>query len=166
VSRSRTHEFCDLTLPRCAWFERPLREILKSYGEDVRLVWWDVSDPQRAEARLVARAARAAANASPGGFWSMHDAILEDQERGRLAPLPGRFTLDRLREDARRAGVDLDVFDYEMASDDGRPLAEVEEARALGLGAGALVIDGEVVGGASPGWVLREAIDRALARRR
>ncbi|HET6412823.1 MAG TPA: protein kinase [Anaeromyxobacter sp.] len=160
------NEFCDLTLPRCAWFERPLLEILKSYGEDVRLVWWDVSDPQRAEARLVARAARAAAAASPGGFWAMHDAILKDQERQSLGSVPERFTLTRLREDASRAGVDLDVFDYEMASDDGRPLQDVEEARALGLGAGTLVIDGEVLSGASPAWVQRDAIDRALARRR
>jgi protein-disulfide isomerase len=160
------NEFCDLMLPRCAWFERPLLEILKGYGEDVRLVWWDVSDPQMAEARLVARTARAAAKASPGGFWAMHDAILEDQERESLGSVPERFTLTRLREDARRAGVDLDLFDYEMASDDGRPLQDVEEARALGLGAGTLVIDGEVQNGASPAWVLRDAIDRALARRR
>jgi serine/threonine protein kinase/predicted DsbA family dithiol-disulfide isomerase len=159
------NEFCDLTLPRCAWFERPFREALMGYGEKVRLVWWDVSDPQRPEARLVARAARAAASASPGGFWAMHDAILGDQEREGLSPGPQRFTLGRLREDVRRAGVDVDVFDYEMASDDGRPLQDVEEARALGLGAGTLVIDGELLGGASPAWVLRDAIERALARR-
>jgi hypothetical protein len=142
-----------------------LREILKSYGDDVRLVWWDVSDLRSAEARLVTRATRAAANAAPGGFWAMHDAILEDQEREWPGSAAGRFTLTRLREEARRAGVDLDLFDYEMASDDGRPLPDVEEARALGLGAGTLVIDGEVQVGWSPTWVLRDAIDRALARR-
>jgi protein-disulfide isomerase len=160
------NEFCDLTLPRCAWFERPFRETLKRYGEGVRLVWWDVSELQRPEARLVARAARAAASATPGGFWAMHDALLRDQERETLSSAPPRFTLDRLREEARAAGVDLDVFDYEMASDDGRPLQEIEEARALGLRAGTLVIDGEVLHGFDPAWVLRDGIERALARRR
>jgi len=160
------NEFCDLTLPRCAWFERPFRETLRAYGEQVRLVWWDVPDPQRAEARLVTRAARAAASATPNGFWAMHDVILADQERERLSSAPQRFGLGRLREDARSAGVELDVFDWEMASDDGRPLQDVEEARALGLGAGTLVIDGELLSGFSPAWELRDAIERALARRR
>ncbi len=96
----------------------------------------------------------------------MHDALLRDQERETLSSVSRRFTLDRLREDARATGVDLDVFDYEMASDDGRPLQDVDEARALGLRAGTLVIDGEVLHGFDPAWVLRDALDRALARRR
>src|SRR5262249_7636019 len=42
------HEFCELSLLMCAWIEPPLRKMLASYGDEVRLVWWDVSDPQQA----------------------------------------------------------------------------------------------------------------------
>ena len=162
------HEFCDLSLVRCAWFEPVLRKTLQGYGDEVRLVWWDVGDPQLPEARRARRAALAA-DATPGGFWRMHDAILDDLLADDLrAPPPEKLGLPALREHARRLGIDLATFDYAMASDDDSPAErqEVERARRLGLRPGSLVIDGEVLSGFEPPVVWRKAIDRALARRR
>jgi protein-disulfide isomerase len=162
------NEFCDLALARCAWFEPALRRTLLAYGDEVRLVWWDVGDPQRPESRRARRVARAA-DASPGGFWRMHDAILADLLTDDFRPPPPeRLELPALREHARRLGLDLATFDYAMSSEDESPAerAEAEQARALGLRPGTLVIEGETVSGFEPALLWREAIDRALARRR
>jgi protein-disulfide isomerase len=162
------HEFCDLSLARCAWLEPVLRKTLQGYGDEVRLVWWDIGDPQRPEARRARRAALAA-DATPGGFWRMHDAILADLRTDDFRPPPPeKLGLPALREHALRLGIDLATFDYAMASDDETPAEreEVERARGLGLRPGTLVIDGEVHSGFEPPLLWRKAIDRALARRK
>jgi len=162
------HEFCDLSLVRCAWFEPALLTTLQGYGDEVRLVWWDVSDPQRPEATRARRAALAA-DATPGGFWRMHDAILTGLRTDDLRPPPPeKLGLPALREHARRMGFDLSTFDYAMASEyeTTAEREEVERARGLGLRPGTLVIDGEVHSGFEPSYLWRKAIDRALARRK
>jgi protein-disulfide isomerase len=161
------HEFCDLSLARCAWFEPVLRRTLEGYGDEVRLVWWDVGDPQRPESRRARRAALAA-DATPGGFWKMHDALLADLRTDDFRPpAPEKLGLPALREHARRLGIDLATFDYAMSSED-ESAAEREEgerARGLGFRPGTLVIDGEALSGFAPALLWRKAIDRALARR-
>jgi protein-disulfide isomerase len=162
------HEFCDLSLPRCAWIEPVLRRTLQSYGDEVRLIWWDVGDSRRPEA-VRARRAALAADARPGGFWAMHDAILDDLRTDDFRPPPPeRLQLPALREHARRLGVDLATFDYALAFDEGRTSdgEEVEATRRLGLSPTTLVIDGEVHSGFEPAHLWRKAIDGALASRR
>ena len=162
------NEFCDLSLARCAWFEPVLRKTLEGYGEEVRLIWWDVGDSQRPETRRVRRAALAA-ETPPGGFWRMHDAILADLRTDDFrSPSPEKVELPALREHARRLGLDLATFDYAMASDDESTAEreEVERARGLGIRPGTLVIDGEPLSGFAPAHLWRKAIDRALARRK
>jgi protein-disulfide isomerase len=162
------HEFCDLSLTRCAWFEPVLRKVLQGYGDEVRLVWWDVGDPQRPESRRARRAALAA-DATPGGFWKMHDALLADLRTDDFRPPPPEtLGLPALREHARRLGVDLATFDYAMSSDDDSTAERevLEQARGLGLRPGTLVIDGEPLSGFDPAVLWRKAIDRALARRK
>ena len=157
------HEFCDLSLLKCAWIEPPLRKTLASYGDEVRLVWWDVSDPQQA---LPARVATAAAAAGNDGFWKMHDAILARQWReGFEQPPPETLSPAVLRGLAKESGVDLDLYDYATAvgvTEDQRQ--QLAQARSLGR-AGLIVIDGEVHGGFAPPHLWRASIDRALARR-
>ncbi len=154
------HEFCDLSLLKCAWIEPPLRKTLASYGDEVRLVWWDVSDPQQALSARVMTAAVA------GGFWKMHDAILARQWRERFEqPPPETLSPEVLRGLAKETGVDMEVYDYAVAvglSEDERQ--QLAQARSLAR-AGLIVIDGEVYGGFAPPHLWRAAIDRALARR-
>ena len=157
------HEFCDLSLLKCAWIEPPLRKTQASYGDEVRLVWWDVSDPQQA---LSARVLTATVAAGDDGFWKMHDAILARQWRERFEePPPETLSPAVLRGVAMESGVDMNLYDYAMAigvtEDEKQQLAQ---ARSLGR-AGLIVIDGEVYGGFAPPHLWRAAIDRALARR-
>ena len=158
------HEFCDLGSFRCALIEPVLHTMLNSYGDEVRLVWWDVSDLQQPEA---ARIARAAAGVGPR-FWELHDLVLASQRRDDLSwPPPEIPSPAVLRRYARQIGADLAVFDYVMATGNwsGAEVEELKQARALGLRPGSLVIDGEVHSGSEPPRLLRAAIDRALARR-
>jgi hypothetical protein len=162
------HEFCDLSLTRCAWFEPVLRRTLQGYGDEVRLVWWDVGDPLRAESRRARRAALAA-DATPGGFWKLHDALLADLRTDDFQPpAPEKLALPALREHARRQGIDLATFDYAMGLDEETTAEreEVEQARGLGLRPGTLVIEGETLSGTAPAHLWRQAIDRALSRRK
>jgi protein-disulfide isomerase len=158
------HEFCDLSLLKCAWIEPPLHKTLASYGDEVRLVWWDVSDPQQA---LSAQVMVAGVAAGHDGFWKMHDAILARQWRERFEqPPPETLAPEVLRGLAKETGVDMDVYDYAVAvglSEDEK--RQIAQARSLGR-AGLIVIDGEAFSGFAPPHLWRIAIDRALARRR
>jgi protein-disulfide isomerase len=157
------HEFCDLSLLKCAWIEPPLRKTLASYGEEVRLVWWDVSDPQQA---LSARVMTAAISAGNDGFWKMHDAILARQWRERFEqPPPETLSPAVLRGLAKESGLNMELYDYAVAigaTEDEKQ--QLVQARSLAR-AGLIVIDGEVYGGFAPPHLWRAAIDRALARR-
>jgi hypothetical protein len=156
------HEFCDLGNFRCALIEPVLHTMLDSYGDEVRLVWWDVSDLQQPEA---ARLARAAAGVGPR-FWELHDLVLANQRRDDFARPPPEIPSPAvLRRYARQNGADLGLFDYVMATGNGPDVEQLKQARALGVKPGSLVIDGEVHSGFEPPRLLRAAIDRALARR-
>jgi len=158
------HEFCDLSMLWCAWIEPSLRKTLVSYGDEVRLVWWDVSDPQQPTSLRVMRAASAAGN---DAFWKMHDAILARQWREAFEePPPEILSSIALRQLAKEIGVDIAVYDFAVATGVSKDeKQQLTEARSFGR-AGQIVIDGEVHGGSAPPHVLRAAIDRALARRR
>ena len=157
------HEFCDLANFRCALVEPVLRTMLDSYGDEVRLVWWDVSDPQQPEA---AQLERAVAGVHPR-FWELHDLVLANQRRDDFVrPPPESLSPAVLRRYARQIGADLSLFDYVMATGLGPgEFEQLKQARALGVEPPSLVIDGEVHHGFEPPRLLRAAIDRALARR-
>ena len=144
-----------------------LKKTVDAYGDEVRLVWWDVTDPQHPGALLVMRAAKGADDV-PGGFWKMHDLILASQLREGFARPPAEnLAPPALREHARAVGADLQIFDYMVAmdgtvSDD----ADLRQARELGIPATSIVVDGTVLSGMDPPHLLRTAIDRALARRK
>lgn len=158
------HQFCDLSTVRCAWAEPSLRKTLASYGDEVRLVWWDVSDPGQPQAVRVLKAATAAGN---DAFWKMHDAILASRWRDRFEePPPETTSPAALRQLALGMGMDAAVYDYAVAmglSEDERQ--SIAQARSLGLDH-KIVVDGQVFSDFAPPRIWRKAIDRALARRR
>ena len=90
-------EYGDYQCPYCGQAEVVIRELLVSFGDDLRYVWRHLPlNDVHANAQLAAEAAEAAA--AQGSFWEMHDCLLDHQDE--LGP-------DDLLRHA--AALDLDV---------------------------------------------------------
>jgi protein-disulfide isomerase len=93
-------EYGDFECPYCGQAEAVIRELLLSFGGDVRYVWRHLPlNDVHQRAQLAAEAVEAAA--SQGRFWDMYDALLAQQ--GELNPQE----ISRLAE---RLGLDLERF--------------------------------------------------------
>jgi Na+/H+ antiporter NhaA len=93
-------EYGDYECPYCGQAEVVVRELLESFGDDLRYVWRHLPlNDVHPNAQLAAEAAEAAA--AQGEFWGMHDKLLAHQEE--LSPRDlGRY--------AEELGLDLDRF--------------------------------------------------------
>ena len=76
-------EYGDFECPYCGQAEPMIRELLADFG-DLRYVWRHLPlNDVHPNAQLAAEAAEAAA--AQGGFWEMHDLLLEHQDALRCA---------------------------------------------------------------------------------
>jgi Na+/H+ antiporter NhaA len=72
-------EYGDFECPYCGQAEPVVRELLASFGDDVRYVWRHLPlNDVHASAQLGAEAVEAAA--AQGAFWEMYDALLSHQD--------------------------------------------------------------------------------------
>jgi Na+/H+ antiporter NhaA/protein-disulfide isomerase len=99
-------EYGDYECPYCGIAEEAIRELLVSFGDDLRYVWrhLPLNDVHRS-AQMAAEAAEAAA--AQGAFWPMHDLLIAHPDELRPPDLDGyaeQLGLDRDRfwEDIRR----------------------------------------------------------------
>jgi Na+/H+ antiporter NhaA len=99
-------EYGDYECPYCGQAEVVVRELLLSFGDELRYVWRHLPlNDVHPNAQLAAEAAEAAA--AQGAFWEMHDKLLEHQDAlaqrdlVRYAEELG-LDVDRFREDLRR----------------------------------------------------------------
>jgi Na+/H+ antiporter NhaA len=100
-------EYGDYECPYCGQAEIVIRELLGSFGDDLRYVWRHLPlNDVHANAQMAAEAAEAAAE--QGAFWPMHDTLLNHQ--GELTPSDlGRYAeelgldVDRFWDDVRRS---------------------------------------------------------------
>ena len=69
-------EFSDFQCPYCSRLQPTLKDVLKAYPNDVKLVFKDFPLSFHKEARNAAKAARAAGE--QGKYWEMHDLIFEN----------------------------------------------------------------------------------------
>jgi protein-disulfide isomerase len=154
-------EFSDYQCPFCNRVEEQVREIMKSYGDKVRLVWRDKPLPMHHDAPLAAQAAREAyAQKGPDAFWKMHDKLYEAQKR------EGGLKREALDGYAKELGLDMDR--WRIALDTGAHKAAVDADDKAGTDAGitgtpAFVINGYFISGAQPYGKFKKLIDRALA---
>jgi Na+/H+ antiporter NhaA len=93
-------EYGDYQCPYCGQAESVIRQLLDSFGDDLRYVWrhLPLSDVHE-HAQMAAEAAEAAAE--QGEFWRMHDVLLDHQ---------GDLTPPDLTRYARDLGLDVDRF--------------------------------------------------------
>src|SRR2546425_1023342 len=72
-------EYGDFECPYCGQAESVIRELLASFGDDVRYVWRDLPlNDVHPRAQIAAEASEAAA--AQGKFWEMHDTLLAHQD--------------------------------------------------------------------------------------
>ena len=93
-------EYGDYQCPFCGQAEVVIRELLDSFGDDLRYVWRHLPlNDVHANAQVAAEAAEAAAD--QGVFWAMHDCLLSHQDE--LAPAD-------LTRHAQVLDLDIDTF--------------------------------------------------------
>jgi Na+/H+ antiporter NhaA len=97
-------EYGDYECPYCGQAEAVIRELLVSFGDDLRYVWRHLPlNDVHPRAQMAAEAAEAAA--AQGHFWEMHDTLLEHQDA---------LTPPDLRRYAEQIGLDGERFWEEL----------------------------------------------------
>jgi Na+/H+ antiporter NhaA len=120
-------EYGDFECPYCGRAERVIRELLESFGDDVRYVWRHLPlNDVHPNAQLAAEASEAAG--AQGRFWEMHDILLRHQ--GDLRPSHLAAYAKELGLDAERFGDELRRREYApRVSDD---VASADESGVSG----------------------------------
>ncbi len=133
-------EYGDFECPYCGRAEAAIRELLASFGDEVRYVWRHLPlNDVHPHAQLAAEAAEAAA--AQGRFWEMHDTLLRHQ--GALSAnhlsayaeelqLDGALLLEDLRHRKYEPRVSDDVASADESGVSGTPTFFVNGRRHYG----------------------------------
>jgi protein-disulfide isomerase len=109
-------EYGDYECPYCGRAEAVVRELLVSFGHDLRYVWRHLPlNEVHPNARLAAEAAEAAG--AQGAFWQMHDRLFEHQDQLTAADLLRHAEALGLDVDRVRSELDLHTYDQRVAED-------------------------------------------------
>ncbi|HEY4427530.1 MAG TPA: Na+/H+ antiporter NhaA [Solirubrobacteraceae bacterium] len=120
-------EYGDFECPYCGQAEGVIRELLASFGDEVRYVWRHLPlNDVHPNAQVAAEASEAAA--AQGGFWEMHDTLLEHQ--GELQPEDLERYAEGLGLDAERLMEELRRRQY--ASRVSEDVASADESGVSG----------------------------------
>ncbi len=148
--------FSDFECPFCARVVPTLKELQKTYGADLRVVFRQQPLPMHANAKLAAEASLAANE--QGKFWEFHDRMFANQQ-----------ALDRASLEKSAQELGLDVARFKAALDTGKFRARVEQDAAAGSDAGAngtptFFINGRKLVGAQPVTSFKAVIAEELTR--
>lgn len=151
-------QFSDFECPFCSRVEPGIDEIMKEYGDKVKLVWRNLPLPMHANAPAAAEASMEAFKQKGSkGFWDLHKLMFQNQK-----------ALTRKDLDGYAEKIGLDTAKFKAALDAGTHKAMVEADKKAGNDAGisgtpAFVINGYFLSGAQPPAAFKKLIDRALA---
>src|SRR5215469_6553708 len=149
-------EFSDYQCPYCQRAESSVKEVLKKYGDKVRLVYMDFPLPMHQYALKAAQAARCAGD--QGKYWEFHDALFSDQsklDQAGLKATAGKLKLDTKKFDECTAG-DLHIDQIRKSQ---------QEGSGVGVdGTPTFIIDGRLMSGAQPPSEMESVINEELAQ--
>ena len=138
-----------------------MAEVMKNYGDKIKVVWRHKPLPMHPEAPLASEAAEEVLKQKGNdGFWKMHAKLFANQgEKDGLK----RESLEKY---AQELGCDMAKF--KAALDNHTHKAKVDADNKAGSDAGingtpAFVINGYFINGAQPYPKFKKLIDRALA---
>ena len=151
----------DFQCPFCARVEPTLTEVLKLYGDRVKIVWRDKPLPMHADALLAAELAREAfAQRGNEGFFKMHDKLFANQQKLKRDDLDNYASDLGLDKTKVARALDGKTHKEEIDADD-------RVGTELGLtGTPAFMINDYVLNGAQPVAKFKRLIDRALTEPR
>ncbi|WP_394843458.1 thioredoxin domain-containing protein [Pendulispora brunnea] len=154
-------EISDFQCPFCKRVNDSVKEVMKNYGDKVKITWRHLPLPMHPDAPLAAQAAQEAFKQKGSeAFWKMHDLLFENQGT------EGGLKREALDKYAQQIGLDMAKF--KLALDNQVHKAEVDADMKVANDAGingtpAFIINGYYVNGAQPYAKFRKVIDRALA---
>jgi protein-disulfide isomerase len=151
-------EYSDFQCPYCARVNPTLEQVMKTYGDKVKIVFKDFPLPNHPQAPKAAEAAHCAGE--QGKFWELHDRMFANQQA---------LQVPNIKEYATAVGLDMNAFS--QCLDSGKHAARVTEnlrtGEALGVGSTpTLYINGRPVVGAQSFDYFKAVIDEELARAR
>jgi Na+/H+ antiporter NhaA len=150
-------EYGDYQCPYCGRAEVVIRELLDTFGDDLRYVWRHLPlNDVHLNAQTAAEAAEAAG--SQGRFWEMHDRLLATQDE---------LTVVDLTHHAEELGLDMDQFWDELRRREHVPRVDRDVASADASGVGgtpSFFINGRRHSGAYDLASLTRAVEAARER--
>jgi protein-disulfide isomerase len=147
--------FSDFQCPYCRDFNLTIEDVIKKYGDKVRLVFRQFPLTHiHSNAQSAAKASLCAA--AQNHFWEMHDSLFRNQDT---------LTPENIRSWAKKLNLDIDAFNSCLDSD--RISAAIQEDIRAGSAAGTdgtptLFINGRYLGGARSFEEITDIIDEEL----
>jgi protein-disulfide isomerase len=152
-------EYGDYQCPYCGQAEVVIRELLVSFGDDLRYVWRHLPlNDVHPDAQMAAEAAEAAG--AQGAFWEMNDKLIEHQDA---------LTQPNLARYAEELNLDVERFWDELRRREHAPRVaeDVASADASGVvGTPSFFINGRRHQGAYDTETLTKAVRTARSRAR
>jgi len=150
-------EFSDYQCPFCARVNPTLDQVLKTYGDKVRIVFKDFPLPNHPQAPKASEAAHCAGD--QGKYWEMHDHMFANQ-RALNVPELKQYAV-ALSLDAAKFNQCLDAGNYA-----GLVAAGMAQGEQMGVNSTpTLYVNGRVLIGAQPFEAFKQIIDEELARK-
>lgn len=146
-------EFSDFQCVYCRQAQSTLRQVLQSYGNNLRLLFKHLPLDIHPQAFTAARAAFCAGE--QGSFWPYHDGLFAAES----------LSAETLTHTATGIGLDLSKFKDCLTSEASRAavLKDVQEARRLGInGTPAYIINGQLHRGSLGFEEFKSIIEREL----
>jgi protein-disulfide isomerase len=148
-------EFSDYECPFCKRAEASVDQVMKTYGDKVKLVYRNYPLPMHPNARPASEAAACAE--AQGKFWEYHKKLFDNQTA---------LGKDQLKTYAKDVGLDQAKFDKCLDSSEFKAKIDqdVDAASKVGVtGTPAFFINGRMLSGAQPFEKFKEVIDEELA---
>ena len=151
-------EFSDYQCPFCSKAEGTVQDVLKKYGDKIRLVYRDYPLSFHQNAHTAAEASECAKE--QGKFWEMHDAMFANQQK---------LAATDLVETA--SGIGIDKAKFKTCLDSGKFKTEVDKDFQDGskygvTGTPTFFINGIMMVGARDTQSFADIIDQELERRK
>ncbi len=152
-------EFSDYQCPFCKRVEPTMKQVMDTYGNDVRIVWKDNALPFHPRAKPAATLARVAKEKKGDkGYWAAHAAIFESNpklEDADLEAIAGKIGIPWTEVKSA-----IESNKYDKAIQDDMDLASEVEAR----GTPHFFINGRRLSGAQPFEKFKSMIDEELTK--